>query len=54
MRSGYVSRAELSQEIERLRSEMYTLDPYGPDTGVLLEMSRQLDKLIVEFQKSAV
>ena len=49
-----MSRAELAVEIERLRSEMYTLDPYGLNTGLLLEVSRQLDRLIVEFQKSAV
>ena len=49
-----MSRAELAVEIERLRSKMYTLDPYSLTAGVLLEVSRQLDRLIVEFQKSAV
>lgn len=49
-----MSRAELLVEIERLRSVMYTLAPYGRNIGELLEVSKQLDKLIVEHQKDAV
>lgn len=47
-----VSRAELLMEIERLRSVMYLLAPYRKNIGELLEVSKQLDELIVEYQKA--
>lgn len=46
-----MSRAELLVEIERLRSVMYTLDPCH-NHSELLEISRQLDELIVEYQRA--
>lgn len=49
-----MSRAELLVEIERLWSVMHTLAPYSRNLGELLEVSRQLDELIVEYQKVAV
>lgn len=47
-----MSRAELLVEIERLRSVMYTLAPCCHNHSELLEVSRQLDELIVEYQKA--
>lgn len=49
-----MSRAELLVKIERLRSVMYTLAPYSRNIGDLLEVSKQLDELIVEYQKAAL
>ncbi len=49
-----MSRAELLSEIERLRSVMYTLAPYCRNHCQLLEVSKQLDELIVEYQKTSV
>lgn len=49
-----MSRAELLVEIERLRSVMHLLAPYSRNIGELLEVSKQLDELIVEYQKAAV
>ncbi|MFX4261128.1 aspartyl-phosphate phosphatase Spo0E family protein [Pelotomaculum propionicicum] len=48
-----MSRTELLIEIERLRSVMYTIAPYSRNIGELLEVSQQLDGLIVEYQKVA-
>lgn len=49
-----MSRAELLVEIERLRLVMHTLAPYSRNIGELLEVSKQLDELIVEYQKAAI
>jgi len=49
-----VSCAELLVEIERLRSLMHALAQYSRNIGDLLEVSKQLDELIVEYQKVAV
>jgi GH43 family beta-xylosidase len=51
--SGDMSRAELLTEIERLRSVMYILASCGKNTSDLLEVSQQLDGLIVEYQRTA-
>jgi len=48
-----VSRAELLTEIERLRSVMYILASRGKSSGDLLEVSQQLDGLIMEYQRAA-
>lgn len=48
-----MSRAELLTEIERLRSVMYILASCGKGPGDLLEISQQLDGLLVEYQKVA-
>jgi hypothetical protein len=50
-RSSRLSRRELLDEIERLRAEMAGLTAAGADYDKLLELSRQLDKLIVLFYK---
>lgn len=49
-----MSRAELLIEIERLRLVMYKLAPHSRNIGELLDVSKQLDALIVEYQKAAV
>lgn len=48
-----MSRIELIVEIEKLRRVMSTLASYGCSTGDLLEVSQQLDQLIVLYQKAA-
>lgn len=48
-----MSRTELLIEIERVRSVMYTIALYSQNIGGLLEVSQQLDELIVEYQKVA-
>jgi hypothetical protein len=48
-----MSSLELIVEIEKLRRVMSTLASYGCSTGDLLEVSRQLDQLIVQYQKAA-
>jgi len=48
-----MSRLELIVEIERLRRVMSTLASYGCNMGDLLEVSQQLDQLIVQYQKAA-
>lgn len=48
-----MSRTELLIEIERLRSVMHSLAPYSRNIGDLLEVSKQLDELIVEYQIAA-
>ena len=48
-----MSRLELIVEIEKLRRVMSTLSEYGCSSGDLLEISRQLDQLIVLYQKTA-
>lgn len=48
-----MSRVEILMEIERLRRVMSTLASYGCSPGDLLEVSRQLDQLIVLYQKAA-
>ncbi|MBP7058595.1 aspartyl-phosphate phosphatase Spo0E family protein [Candidatus Gracilibacteria bacterium] len=52
--SGTMSRLELLVEIERLRSAMYTLAEHYRNNSKLLEISRRLDELIVEYQKAFV
>lgn len=49
-----MSRAELLVEIERLRSVMYKLVPCNRNIEELLEVSQQLDELIVEYQRAVV
>jgi hypothetical protein len=49
-----MSRIELLIKIERLWSVMYTIAPYSQNICELLEVSQQLDVLIVEYQKAAV
>lgn len=48
-----MSSLELIVEIERLRRVMSTLASYGCSARDLLEVSRQLDQLIVQYQKAA-
>ncbi len=48
-----MSSLELIVEIEKLRRVMGILSEYGCSTGDLLEVSRQLDRLIVQYQKAA-
>ena len=48
-----MSRVEIIMEIERLRRVMGILSDYGCSSGDLLEVSRQLDRLIVQYQKTA-
>ncbi len=49
-----MSSFELLVEIERLRSVMYTLAPHYRNNSKLLEVSKRLDELIVEYQKTSV
>lgn len=49
-----MSRTKLLIEIERLRSVMYTMVPSSRNNSDLLEVSQQLDELIVEYQKVAL
>lgn len=49
-----MSRGELLNEIERLRSVMSVLASYGKNTADLMEISLQLDRLIVEYHKATV
>ena len=49
-----MSSFELLVEIERLRSVMYTLAPHYSNNSKLLEVSKRLDELIVEYQKTSV
>lgn len=51
LESDILSRAELLSEIERLRSMMYVMASTGKSTGNLLEISQQLDGLILEYQE---
>jgi len=46
-----MSRAELLTEIERLRAEMHGLYVAGAGIAAVLEISRELDGLIVEFMR---
>lgn len=48
-----MSHAELLTEIERLRSEMYGLAAAGAEYVRVLEVSQELDKLIVEYHRAA-
>jgi hypothetical protein len=48
-----MSRAELFTEIERLRSIMNGLAASGGDFMEVLEISQQLDELIVMYHKNA-
>ena len=47
-------RSELLTEIECLRSRMNELAASGAEFTELLEVSRQLDLLIVEYHKTAM
>lgn len=49
-----MSSFELLVEIERLRSVMYMLAPHYRNNSKLLEVSKRLDELIVEYQKTSV
>ena len=49
-----MSRSELLTEIERLRSRMNDLAASGAEFTELLEVSQQLDLLIVEYHKAAM
>jgi hypothetical protein len=49
-----MSRSELLTEIERLRSRMNDLAASGAEFTELLEVSQQLDLLIVEYHKTAM
>lgn len=46
-----MSRIELLKEIERLRAKMNDLAAAGADLARLLEISQELDKLIVAYHR---
>lgn len=48
-----MSRTELLTEIERLRSRMNGLAATGAKFYEVLEISQELDKLIVEYHRAA-
>lgn len=48
-----MSRSELITEIEYLRMEMYSLAGAGAEYARVLEVSERLDRLIVEYQRTA-
>ena len=48
-----MSRKELLDEIERLRSKMNSLAAARADLSEVLEISQRLDELIVLFYKTA-
>lgn len=52
-RSGLVSCKELLDEIERLRAEMVGLATAGAEYARVLEVSQELDKLIVMYHRAA-
>lgn len=48
-----MSRDQLLQEIENLRTRMNNMSSTGADYAAVLEVSQQLDVLIVMFHKIA-